>query len=110
MFSNHPVHTKINFHFKHITSTIPKHIQEIHEVKKEQERKLTLPIKNHVLYEFCPSVSDKKPKENTDIDNVSGLVEYVVDHIDIGDVYHSNEENLHYNPMNFSVRHYISSK
>lgn len=109
MFSTHPVHTKIQFHFKHITSTIPKHIQEIHEVKKEQERKLTLPIKNHVLYEFCPSVSEK-PKEWTEIENVSGLVEYVVDHIDIGDVYHSSEENVHYNPMNFSTRHYISSK
>jgi len=105
----HSVHTKIQFHFKDIIKTTPKHITRVHEIKKIQEKKPPLPIKNHVLYEFCPSLEPELESDLT-IDNVSGLVEYVVDHIDIGDVYHSSEENIHYNPMNFSLRHYISSK
>lgn len=88
-------------HFSNIIYTIPKSIVEIHEVKKETEPKPIVQKSHHVLFEFT---SKPNPIENDVNDNV----EYIVD---IGDVYRGNDETEknEYNPMFFSLRHYISN-
>ena len=113
---------KIQFHFQYITSNIPKHIVDIHETKKKQIPKPTLPIKNHVLFEFCPSVtpvnqikmeSESESEFEFEFEQENGLVDFVIDnHLDMGELYHKeqSEMNIEYNPMNFSLRHYISNK
>lgn len=106
----------VQTHFNHLISNVPKHVVEIYEIKKKQEPKPNVPTPNHVLFEFNtqkktlepeiePESTMKLPLEN---DNI---VEYVVDdYIDMGNIYNSEFENIEYNPMNFSLRHYISSK
>lgn len=116
---------KIQFHFKHITSNIPKHVTDIYEIKKNIIQRPILPTKNHVLYEFCPSekeINTENSYQDQDQDQVpdpdpdpDGLVDFVVDsYIDFGELYHGEkkdiENNIEYNPMNFSLRHYISTK
>lgn len=91
-------------HFSNIIYTIPKSIVEIHEVKKNTEEDIPKPIlpkTHHVLFEF-----PVKPDPMMEEDN---SVEYIVD---IGEVYKINEdsEKNEYNPMYFSLRHYISEK
>jgi E3 ubiquitin-protein ligase DOA10 len=99
---------QIQFHFQHITSKIPKHLIDIYEKKKKIPKQI-LPIKNHILYEFCPSVTPV-------IEEVeNGLVDVIVDnYMNMGELYqgeqYDSEKNIEYNPMNFSLRHYISSK
>jgi hypothetical protein len=108
---------KIHFNFKHITSNIPKHVTDIYEIKKNKIQLPILPIKNHVLYEFCPSekeIKKENPDQYLDLDP-DGLVDLVVDsYIDFGELYPGEkkdiENNIEYNPMNFSLRHYISTK
>ena len=108
---------KIQFHFKHITSNIPKHVTDIYEIKKNKIQRPILPTKNHVLYEFSSSEKEIKTEnqlQDQDSDP-DGLVDFVVDsYIDFGELYHGEkkdiENNIEYNPMNFSLRHYISTK
>lgn len=105
---------KIQFNFQNITSNIPKHIVDIHKTKKKIPKPI-LPIKNHVLYEFCPSVTPVKEiiESESKLELQPGLVDFVVDnYMDMGELYHGeqSENNIEYNPMNFSLRHYISSK
>jgi hypothetical protein len=110
---------KIQFHFQHITSNIPKHVTDIYETKRNKITRHTQPIKNHVLYEFCPcekTITEEyqDPDPNPDPE-INGLVDFVVDsYVDFGELYHGEkkdaENNIEYNPMNFSLRHYISSK
>ena len=111
----------IQFHFQHISSNIPNYMVNIHTTKKKQIPKSTLPIKNHVLYEFSSSEIPLKVSEesNPDTDRVPdpvpGLVDFIVDsYMDMGELYsgerEQNENTVEYNPMNFSLRHYISSK
>ena len=105
----------MNSHFHYTISNTHKQVSEIHKIKKKQIPRPTLPIKNHVLYEFCPSdpsVAELERNANL-MENNNGLVEFVVDsHIDMGELYNGaeNENSIEYNPMNFSLRHYISSK
>lgn len=92
-------------HFSNIIYTIPKSITEIHEVKKNTEEEVTksiLPKTHHVLFEFTV-----KPEET--LLESENTVEYIVD---IGEVYTINDEieKNEYNPMYFSLRHYISGK
>ena len=111
------IHNKtMNINFQHTISNTHKSVSEIYEIKKKKIPKPTLPIKNHVLYEFCPSDSSVELERNANFmennDNNS-LVEFVIDsHIDMGELYNGgeNENIIEYNPMNFSLRHYISSK
>lgn len=105
----------INSHFHYTISNTHKPVSEIHKIKKKQITRPTLPIKNHVLYEFCPSVVELELERNANLmeNNNNSLVEFVVDsHIDMGELYNGaeNENSIEYNPMNFSLRHYISSK
>jgi len=97
-------------HFSNIIYTIPKSIVEIHEVKKitkeeEEVPKPIIPKTHHVLFQF-PVKSEPEPDPIMEEDNT---VEYIVD---IGEVYTINEETEknEYNPMYFSLRHYISDK
>ena len=97
-------------HFSNIIYTIPKSIVEIHEVKKptkeeEEGPKPILPKTHHVLFQF-PVKPEVEPDPIMEEDN---SVEYIVD---IGEVYTINEETEknEYNPMYFSLRHYISGK
>jgi hypothetical protein len=99
-------------HFSNIIYTIPKSIVEIHEVKKttKEEEEVPKPMiskTHHVLFQF-PVKPDPEP-ESEPIMEEDNSVEYIVD---IGEVYTIDEETEknEYNPMYFSLRHYISGK
>jgi hypothetical protein len=110
MSYHHPPKKVINNQFNSIITNIPKPILEIHENKINNAIEQKPYKDHHILYEFVKQTSvdtipDKQPLQE---DNV---VEYIVDHyIDIKDVYDFNDELNEYNPMNFTLRHYISSK
>jgi len=106
---------KIQFHFQQITTKTPKNVTNIYETKMNKIPKPSLPIKNHVLYNFCPSEKVIKEEYSDQYLEINGLVDFVVDsYMDMGELYHGEkietENNVEYNPMNFSLRHYISSK
>ena len=93
-----------------IINTVPKHIVEIHETKKIEAPNEKSTFKtNHVLFEFTkPKSSDTEMNILVENDNV---VEYIVDdYVDISEIYTGEDDNINYNPMYFSLRHYISNK
>lgn len=126
LFSLNSHHTRkkiVQNHFNHLIQNTPKHVVEIHEFKNKQEPKPNVPTQHHVLFDFCPTepvnniVEPEPPLEKNDIAEPESplekddIVEYVVDdYIDIGEIYNAEFENSDYNPMYFSLRHYISSK
>lgn len=126
VYNNHPPvkphYTRrqiMQHHFNHIVNNTPKHVVELHEMKIKQEAKPNVTTPNHVLFEFnkvavvAPEIPLETKMESPlnlplEKDNV---VEYVVDdYIDMGNIYISEFEKPEYNPMYFSLRHYISSK
>ena len=101
----HPIHHRrriVKTHFQSIITTIPKHVEEVHKNKKTDIVDFKTPT-HHVMFEFAKPAKD--PLEEDHVDQV----EYIVE---IPDVYeqHLEKEMLEYNPMFFSLRHYISSK
>lgn len=102
----HPIHHRrriVKTHFQSIITTIPKHVEEVHKNKKTDVVNFKAPT-HHVLFEFVkPEIPEIQEEEELD------QVEYIVE---IPDVYELNQEKemLEYNPMFFSLRHYISSK
>lgn len=100
----------IRSNFTTIINSVPKHIVEIHETKKIETSTEISPSKtNHVLFEFSkPKTNDTEFNSSIENDNV---VEYIVDdYVDISEIYTSEDDNINYNPMYFSLRHYISDK
>ena len=102
----HPIHHRrrvVKTHFQSIITTIPKHVEEVHKNKKTDIVDFKSPT-HHVLFDFNPT----KPV-NEEEEEEKDQVEYIVE---LRDVYDQNyeKEMLEYNPMNFSLRHYISSK
>ena len=125
VYSNHPPvkpHYKrrqvMQHHFNHIVNNTPKHVVDLHEIKKKQEAKPNVVTPNHVLFEFNKVAFVNPLEMKTQIESSLNLplekdnvVEYVVDdYIDMGNIYISEFEKPEYNPMYFSLRHYISSK
>jgi len=93
----------IQSNFKSLITVVPKSIVQIHEQKKIDN--VVLPtnpnVNNHVLYTFSP-----KPCPPEDL--TENTVEYIVDNsVEWRDIYHSSDENSEYNPMFFSLRHFI---
>ena len=92
----------IQSNFKSLITMVPKSIVQIHEQKKIDNIVLapTPVINNHVLYSFSPKPCNDDFTENT--------VEYIVDNsVEWRDIYHSTDENSEYNPMYFSLRHFV---
>lgn len=125
----------VKFHYNHLMQNTPKHVAEIHENKNKQEPKPNVPTPNHVLFEFGSTntwkpvikrepepvikpieepveepIEEPEPESTFDFGNENDM-EYVVDdYIDMGNIYNSEYEKAEYNPMYFSLRHYISNK
>lgn len=100
----------IRSNFTTIINTVPKHIVEIHETKKiEASNEISTSKTNHILFEFTkPKTSDTENNTLMENDNV---VEYIVDdYVDMSEIYTVEDDNISYNPMYFSLRHYISGK
>jgi hypothetical protein len=103
----HTIHHRrrvINTHFQSIISTVPKHVEEVHINKKTDVVEYRPPTR-HVMFEFAKPIINNESPGDEELDQV----EYIVE---IPDVYAQNQEKemLDYNPMFFSLRHYISSK
>jgi hypothetical protein len=104
----HTIHHRrriVKNHFQSIITTIPKHVEEVHKNKKTDIVEIKAPT-HHVMFEFAnPIINNESPPGDEELDQV----EYIVE---IPDVYEQNleKEMLDYNPMFFSLRHYISSK
>ena len=106
----HPMHHRsriVKNHFQSIINTIPKHVEEVHKSKKTDIIGIKTPT-HHVMFEFVkPTIVEPLAVEDHE-DHVD-QVEYIVE---MPDVYEMNYEKelVDYNPMYFSLRHYISSK
>jgi hypothetical protein len=109
MTHHHPFKKTIKNQFNMIIKNVPKPILEIHENKIKNVIEQNPYSDHHVLFEFIKEpivpIPENQPLQE---DNV---VEYVVDnYVDLNDIYDIKDELTEYNPMIFSLRHYISSR